>query len=46
MKMMKMVIQNQKEAKVKNHPVPKRVVRAKIRISNHKIILKNSDSLI
>jgi hypothetical protein len=41
-----MVIQNQREVKVKSHPVPKKAVRAKIKISNHRITLRKNDNFI
>jgi hypothetical protein len=39
------VIPNQKKVKVKSHPVPKKAVRAKIRICSLRIILRKNDGL-
>ncbi len=43
MKRMK-VIPNQKKARVKSHPVHKRVAKAKKRISSLRMILRKNDS--
>lgn len=39
-----MVIPNLRKAKVKSHPVLKRAVKAKIKISSHRITLRKNDN--